>query len=649
MLVKKELMTVPVLSVPKVETSGRIDYLIAAELVELPKSGYVLVADFFKSKEGNFVFRFLSDGTNFYTCLGWPEGIWGKSNPAINYWMPVCGASRKEDTETAESFLGKKEKESWRANGVLGVIDAFISDWKNEKAQREADRREQLRKEHFAMFPPLPDDLKAYCDDNVFSHGYIFFESLTKDRRRFGQCGSCGKRFEILGEARHNTETVCPECGRKSLYKAAWRQKVIEERAKICITAKVNGQLLIRWTDVTRCAYKTGSSYTFVDYAYNLYLNDGKKQTMVSYEYRMPPYAYERYWKRWRNGDQNFSRAYVYTRNLRDVFGEKYYNVDMQKGLEGKRIQLRFSSLLNNLKNLPVAEYLFKLGMPQLAEEAERFSIKAERIMKSGGKAGFGEVLGISKQYLPMYREMDISWWEHRIIRDYGAWVSREDMEAFRKLNLGITASEDMVKELLKTMSFGKLTRYFGKQMQATKRTAEHLMMQYRDYISMAEEMKIDLSRKDLRYPVNVLEAHDDTVKIFNKMKMEAENAEFINAVKEIYERLPVHEYEGEKYCIVFPQLRTDLMVEGQSLGHCVGSKRYSENHMKGTSMIFFVRKRENVEKSFFTLQVDMDRYRIVQLHGKGNCGAPEDVRRFAEQFVKALNPAEKDKRRKTA
>ena len=90
-------------------------------------------------------------------------------------------------------------------------------------------------------------------------------------------------------------------------------------------------------------------------------------------------------------------------------------------------------------------------------------------------------------------------------------------------------------------------------------------------------------------------------------------------------------------------------MVEGQSLGHCVGSKRYSENHMKGTSMIFFVRKRENVEKSFFTLQVDMERYRIVQLHGKGNCQAPADVRRFAEQFVKALNPAEKNKRRKTA
>lgn len=643
MLVKKELMTVPVLPV-SVEADGKADYLIAVELVELPRSGWVLAADLTETKSGALACRFFSDGTNFYTVVGWPDGDWEKSNPAINYYSTVKSRSRGIDVKLAEQFLGKTERQSWRADGVLGVIDAFISEWKNEKKIRADDRREQLMQKHFAMFPQLPDDLKEYCDDHVFENGYIFFEKLTKDHRRFGQCGSCGKRFEISEAVRQNGETVCPECGKRSVYKAVWRTEVIEERARICITAKVQEQLLIRWVDVTRCTGRTGKSYTFADYAYNLYLDDGRKRKIVCYEQRKMMYGYGNYWKRMRNGDQTYSRAYLYTNNLREVFGQRYYNVDLQAGLEGKRIQLCFSSLLNNLKNRPEAEYLFKLGMPLLAAEAHRIGTKPS------GKTGFQAVLGISRQYLPMYQDMDISWWEHSIIRNYGAWVSREDMEAFRRLKLGSNMEFGLVETTLKCMSFGKMTRYFGKQMQETKRSAEHLMRLYRDYISMAQEMKIDLTRKDLRYPKNVQQAHDTILNQLNKIKWEAEDAAFAKAVNVLYEKIPIREYEDEEYCIIFPKLRTEMMAEGNSLGHCVGSKSYSDRHMQGEHMVFFVRKKICREKSFFTMEADMVNYKIIQLHGKGNCNAPKDVWEFASGFVRALKQAEqKNKRSKTA
>ena len=93
-------------------------------------------------------------------------------------------------------------------------------------------------------------------------------------------------------------------------------------------------------------------------------------------------------------------------------------------------------------------------------------------------------------------------------------------------------------------------------------------------------------------------------------------------------------------FCIVLPQKRSDLTTEGQSLNHCVGGQAYANNHMAGKRLIFFVRKISNRAKPFFTMEVDMTDFRICQLYGFGDCSAPEDVRKFAEAFVKKLAPA---------
>ena len=139
-------------------------------------------------------------------------------------------------------------------------------------------------------------------------------------------------------------------------------------------------------------------------------------------------------------------------------------------------------------------------------------------------------------------------------------------------------------------------------------------------------------------------------LKEFNELKFEKENAAFVKAVKTVYEKLSVKEWENEQFCIVLPQLRSDLVTEGSSLKHCVGGTNYAENHMKGTSMIFFIRRVTNREKPYFTMQLDMNPLRIVQIHGFGNCYAPPEVRKFVDSFVKALKAETKDnKRRKTA
>lgn len=642
MLIKKELLEIPILPVPIIPERNPDAYLTAVDIINLQRSGAVMVADIFYGHNDNLKCRFFSDGKIY--LVYWPGETWGKGNPAASSWFPVRSISYKEDTKLAEQFLGKKEKDSWRTQGALAVIDAFISDIVQERRNRAEYNKEMLQKAHFAMFPPLPADLEEYCEQNVFENNYVFFDKLTKSRRRYGRCGHCGKKYRLSGEVKQNQWTKCPYCGCDAIYKASWRGNGPEDKAKICITANVHGQLLIRWTNVTRRFTKDHRfSYGFSDYAYNLYIETTRKRTLYAYEFKTIPYYDTKAWKRWPNGSQNFSNTYIYTNNLEEVFGKRYYNVDLKAGLHGKHLKLCFSGLLNALKQYPEAEYLFKLNMPLLAADTSSI-VYGKKIHHPC----FTEVLGVSKQFLPMYSSMNVNYYEHQVIKSYGAWVSPEDLECFRKLEIDSDVS--LVKDILKTMSFGKFARYFVKQREVTKKKTSFLLIQYRDYISMAKSLKIDMSHKTVRYPANICEAHDAVVDEFNRLKFEKEDQLFKEAVTEIYKKMSVTEFSNEQFFVVFPKLRTELLAEGRSLSHCVGNDNYYKETISGRSLIFFVRRKENPEKPFYTMQINIKQWSIVQIYGFKNNNPPKEVRHFAESFLNALKPAERKKnRRKTA
>ena len=646
MLNKKELSELPLLPFPKRCGNNQQNYVTVASIELLPKSGAVLVADVYKRTDKSFYARFFSDGSSYFTCTKWPTDRWTKQNPAADYWTRMTNFSPEADVLQAEQFLGKKRKDSWRTDGVLAVIDAFISNLARDKRDQAADRREELRKRHFAMYPAYPEDLEEYCEENVFEYSYIFFYKLTPTGRRYGRCGHCGQKFRIPKDVKQDHQTVCPKCGAASLYKAAWRTPEIEETAKICITAKVEGQLLIRWTDVNRFYTSSDAKrqYRFTDYAYNLHLRDKSgRETLYAYGYKTISWYAGGAWKRYPNGTPNLSDAYIYVNNLTQVFGDKYYNCNLQQGLVGLKQKICFTGLLRNLRDVPAAEYLFKLKLPLLAECAASLTRGKNR-----ETPGFTQMLGVSKQLLPMYQEMAISYTEHSVIRSYGKWISMEEMQQYRRLK---PKDYDYieVQRLLEKMSFGKFVRYFSKQQAVSKKSLKFLMEQYRDYLSMAKTIGIDLSRKDLRFPVDICKSHNAVLEEFNKIKFEKENEAFAKAVKPLYEALPVREFANDQYCIVLPQLRTDLTAEGQTLGHCVGTTGYRDKHMEGTRMIFFVRLVTAPEKPFFTMQIDMKQHYIVQLYGKGNRSAPLEVRQFANSFLAELTPAKAQNRRKTA
>lgn len=117
----------------------------------------------------------------------------------------------------------------------------------------------------------------------------------------------------------------------------------------------------------------------------------------------------------------------------------------------------------------------------------------------------------------------------------------------------------------------------------------------------------------------------------------EAKTAEQQKKYVERYKKLKTLNYEdGSDRCIVVPQNLVSLIVEGQTLHHCVGS--FVDSVSEGKDTIVFLRKVEDKETPYVTisLQPDGKFWFIDQAHGDRNSDISEEDVEFLKGWAQA-------------
>lgn len=103
-------------------------------------------------------------------------------------------------------------------------------------------------------------------------------------------------------------------------------------------------------------------------------------------------------------------------------------------------------------------------------------------------------------------------------------------------------------------------------------------------------------------------------------------------------ERKEKWEFSNEKFSIVFPMKFSDVRQEGGSLHHCVGG--YAERHIKNETTILFLRKNEEIDTSFYTIEIRLygGHYHVAQVHGACNkwVGNDPDAAVFLYRYFKS-------------
>lgn len=141
----------------------------------------------------------------------------------------------------------------------------------------------------------------------------------------------------------------------------------------------------------------------------------------------------------------------------------------------------------------------------------------------------------------------------------------------------------------------------------------------------MAKDEGMDTTDDIVRLPKDLKARHDYLVELGNARRdaeeLKKNRKKYAQLDKKIMKRLPDaarYFWEDETYMIIPAGKCEELMIEGRKLHHCVGRDDYYMKKMAaGTSWICFLRKKENLEKPYYTLEIDMENDSVLQSYSE--------------------------------
>lgn len=152
------------------------------------------------------------------------------------------------------------------------------------------------------------------------------------------------------------------------------------------------------------------------------------------------------------------------------------------------------------------------------------------------------------------------------------------------------------------------------------------------DYVKMS----VDMRREYEKYPRYLSTFHDITTKNYKLEEDKIANEKFAKVIKRLSKKK--YEYSGDDYSIILPKDGKSLMIEGQSLSHCVAS--YYKRMAQGATTIVFLRKTKDLKNSLVTLEVveNEGKAHLIQAKGKNNSQPGAEEMKFINKYIEYLN-----------
>lgn len=436
-------------------------------------------------------------------------------------------------------------------------------------------------------------------------------------------CTNCGMKTEKLQVYVHNHEYECEFCERPAIAKSFGRgRKNITEKGRILWFEHKDG---VDYAQLDKYDIDYDASYwTTVTFQPEAQYKFGKNTEM---------HKWKPQWGDWEHWEQMKTIKIP----------------DMRTGYYGQRSNYCYKTILHketvsNLKS-KAFQYLDKdqisiyapgFLVPYLALYAKYQSIELmekagfKRIVESlvrGERSKYIHLRGKSLEKIfrttkGEYNQLkdmalgDFEWYMHH--KKYGVRIEHRPILGYRGEEALLILGERRVKVLdylLKQRNKSKVLIY---------------IRDYMDYMEWIEKIGAQIDKRTL-YPKDFWKAHDAAEEEYKEIQEKVDEGKFketelkITGMKEPYIRkgLMIRPAESAK----------ELREESKALEHCV--RTYADKVIKGKTSILFIRRLEDPNKPYYTLELD-DKRHIVQCRGYKNCGYPEEVDVFISEWYKS-------------
>ena len=301
-------------------------------------------------------------------------------------------------------------------------------------------------------------------------------------------------------------------------------------------------------------------------------------------------------------------KSFLYLENLEDLKKYDFYKYSYIWTLKDY-----FNTGLVNLKlltYLPIYikefEYLVKMKLYNLAVDADSITYKGN----------FNDTFGIDKKYYKFMQKIDISLLELYSLRLYPT-TNKKILDFVCDYNGPLSFLKDYADIL-------KIKEYMDNQ-----KLDYNYLYEYADYISASKELNMDLKDKNILFPKNLIESHNKLIKELEISK----DPEIDERIKKLSIKLEKNKYIDDKY-IIFPANSIDSLIdESSQMANCV--KTYCKPYSENKCQIYFMRYKDNVNKSLVTIEVKNKK--IVQAKMKYNEEITEEIRKIISEWEKRI------------
>ncbi len=549
-------------------------------------------------------------------------------------WCGDCVLADDTSIKTLKSFLNVE-------NNLLLEIDNLqeeIMDMRlAKKHQIIKDRIDSKMK----AVPRLPNNFKRWIDHTALYHSrYIYYEYKP---RKFvdGYCTHC-KSDLILERAkgvRHNKKGVCPKCKSPIIFKVIGRSKNIYDYGEAALIQRAGDELVVRYFKINKyygVDYKN-PKLEYREYARDFYNKEGK---VDQYEWDRFKQTEEVRWcdaisrsSYFNSNKYLFYDTVLYEKNLDEVLqGTAWeYSAIKEFATHEKGFMFPVWAYLDKYKANPQIEYLVKLKLYRLTSEIIYHYpyYYSDEINLKGNN--FYEVLNIdNKEQLKTAQRLNAGLRELRVIKETG------------KINLKLTDEEilfvtekvkvERIVEISKYTTFHKMIKYVNSQLSEERTTIDYIFSDWQDYIRDCKVLGYDLNNDFILFPRNLAKAHEETYKLIKDNRSELINS----AITKMYNDLNREFSWRYKDIVIIPPKSSDEIInEGHVLCHCVG--RYVEDIARGQTIILFLRKKKEINKPFYTIEINPSNLCIKQCRGKDNKSMDDDIEKIVNRFEKEI------------
>ena len=601
--------------------------------------------------------------------------------------------SKKEKKILCDFFKEYARKEDQYApwSAIYRFQDEVKAKRLEEKHRKETDQIDSLME----TVVDAPKDFEKWVWEEAMSFSqYLAYKPIGKNLAAC-ECTCCRKKMIIdrnKVRLRNNEKGSCPECGKRVTIKARGKMpsRIRDERWVVYVDPRNDGfvwryfharRIIDRMDPLKITEYLSEgarSFYTFKD----------EKPSVDIYEYTQ----YKQTGKlRWcHDGDKvQCGLCILYPGNLPQAWENtplKYSALEIL-AKNAPTTALHYEWGLARFMEFPALEWMIKMGLNQIAEHVinEGIHRNYNNRLNYSGKTIY-DILKLNKVDTRILQQIDGNTDELRLLQVAEQIGMQFKPDQLREYYETFECNTDLIKRTKRKVSLHKLVRYIAKESEnypkgdhrgcwmGAYRYAEkedprterkqNMARDWLEYLEWCKDLKYDLDNMFIYMPKNFKKVHDRTAKEYQalqdkkaaaerkrrereaKKRMEQTKAALAEILETNGENKDAFSLKGKGLILVVPKSADDIKAEGAALHHCVGT--YVERVAKGETSIFFIRKQDAPDKSYYTMEWKNDQ--VWQCRGLHNCDMTPEVKAFTKAFesimLETINKGKKKKRK---